>query len=223
MDQHNKHPRRGKRHAEQDWNENIGAGQGRRGRRGYGPFWFGPGRRGRPDSPFGPFDPAGEGPFGCGVPPRRQRRGDLRFALLGLLAEQPRHGYDLIKELERRFGGFYRPSPGSVYPTLQLLEDEGHLTSATVEGKRTYTITASGRQLLAERPHSADHGQPRAGRASEPAQLNALRERAEALAGAVTQAARHGSPAQVQAVQTILDRARREIYEALASETTSDS
>src|SRR6266540_3292714 len=82
--------------------------------------------------------------------PRRQRRGDIKYVLLELLAEQPRHGYELIKELEQRYAGFYWPSPGSVYPTLQLLEDEGHLTSETIDGKRVYTITDSGRQLLDE-------------------------------------------------------------------------
>lgn len=199
-------------------------GRGRRPHqpRGWGFAWGGgPGRRGRPDGPFGPFDPTGDGPTG-GRPPRRQRRGDLRFALLALLAEQPRHGYDLIKELERRFGGFYRPSPGSVYPTLQLLEDEGHLTSAPIEGKRIYTITTSGRQLLTERQHSGDPAHPPLAPQGDHAELDVLRERGEALAGAAGQAARHGSPAQVQAVQAILDRARREIYAALADAERGD-
>ncbi|MFN8481249.1 MAG: PadR family transcriptional regulator [Kouleothrix sp.] len=94
------------------------------GRRGPG-AWFGPDEGGPFDRGFwrgrrggGPFDEDGGGR-------RRQRRGDIKSALLELLAEQPRHGYELIKELEQRYGGFYRPSPGSVYPTLQLLEDEG--------------------------------------------------------------------------------------------------
>lgn len=76
--------------------------------------------------------------------------------MLTLLAEQPQHGYQLIKELENRYGGFYRPSPGSVYPTLQLLEEGGYLTSEQIEGKRVYTITDSGRQLLAERDNPVD-------------------------------------------------------------------
>ena len=76
---------------------------------------------------------------------------NLRLVLLSLIAEKPRHGYDLIKVMEERYGGFYRPSPGSVYPTLQLLEDEGHLRSETIDGKRTYSITESGKKMLAER------------------------------------------------------------------------
>src|SRR5215216_709521 len=100
---------------------------------------------------FGRGGPFGDDPFDEGGPGRRrQRRGDIKYALLELLAEQPRHGYEMIKELEQRYGGFYRPSPGSVYPTLQMLEDEGHLTSEMVDGKRIYTITESGQRLLEE-------------------------------------------------------------------------
>src|SRR5258708_38121964 len=86
----------------------------------------------------------GHGPFGGGFGEggrKRQRRGDIKFILLELIKEQPRHGYDLIKVLEERYGGFYRPGPGTVYPTLQLLEDEGNVSSATVDGKRIYTTT----------------------------------------------------------------------------------
>ncbi len=104
----------------------------------------------------------GRGPFGGDFGEggrKRQRRGDIKFILLELIKEQPRHGYDLIKALEERNSGFYRPSPGSVYPTLQLLEDEGHLRSETINGKRTYTITEMGEKLLAEREQEhANHG-----------------------------------------------------------------
>jgi DNA-binding PadR family transcriptional regulator len=232
---------------DQGWGEGHGHGRGGpgpedqgwdegRGRGGRGPGWSGPGRgpwagpfwfgrgRGPGRGPFGPFGPFGDGPFGddpFGGPPRRQRRGDIRLALLELLAEQPRHGYDLIKELERRFGGFYRPSPGSVYPTLQLLEDEGHLTSATVEGKRTYTITDSGRRILDERGPDqrgpGHHHGPPAGRED----LGELRESVGALVGVVMQAARHGTPEQVRAMKAALDRARREIHASLSEPGTA--
>src|SRR5688500_6503147 len=102
-----------------------------------GPFGGGPFGGG---VPFGGRAPFGGGPFGEGGR-KRQKRGDIRVVLLQLIAEQPRHGYELIKLVEERYGGFYRPSPGVIYPTLQLLEDEGHVTSETVEGKRVYTIT----------------------------------------------------------------------------------
>lgn len=80
--------------------------------------------------------------------PRMFGRGDLKYALLELLRERPKHGYEMIKDLEERAGGFYTPSAGAIYPTLQLLEDRGWVTSETVEGKRVYTITDAGRQAL---------------------------------------------------------------------------
>jgi DNA-binding PadR family transcriptional regulator len=82
---------------------------------------------------------------------RRFGRGDLKYVILDLLKEQPRHGYDIIRALEDRFHGFYSPSPGSVYPTLQLLEDQGYVTSTEQDGKRIYTITDEGTKFLAER------------------------------------------------------------------------
>ena len=77
-------------------------------------------------------------------------KGDLKYVVLGLLKEKPRHGYDIIRALEERFQGFYTPSAGSVYPTLQLLEDMGYVTSREAEGKKVYTITDAGRKFLEE-------------------------------------------------------------------------
>ncbi|MDP3176231.1 MAG: PadR family transcriptional regulator [Phenylobacterium sp.] len=75
--------------------------------------------------------------------------GDLRFVLLALIAEQPRHGYDLIRELETRTGGAYRPSPGVVYPTLSLLDDEGFIQpSAGDTARKLFEITPAGREAL---------------------------------------------------------------------------
>lgn len=92
--------------------------------------------------PFGP----GMGPGGPG--PRMFGRGDLKYALLDLLRERPKHGYEMIKDLEDRSGGFYTPSAGAIYPTLQLLEDRGWVTADTVDGKKVYTITNEGRAAL---------------------------------------------------------------------------
>lgn len=101
------------------------------------------------------FGPGGWGPAGWGGPgggPGAGRvfgHGDLKFVILNLLAEKPRHGYEVIKELEDRFGGAYSPSPGTVYPTLSLLEDMGYARAATEEGNRkVYEITDEGRQYL---------------------------------------------------------------------------
>jgi DNA-binding PadR family transcriptional regulator len=77
-------------------------------------------------------------------------RGDLKYALLGLLQEHPKHGYEMIKDLEDRSGGFYSPSAGAIYPTLQLLEDRGWVSVEVAEGKKVYTITDGGRQALSE-------------------------------------------------------------------------
>jgi DNA-binding PadR family transcriptional regulator len=95
----------------------------------------------------GPF---GRGPFGRGGGGGRVfGPGDLRLVLLSLIDEKPRHGYELIKELEQKFGGDYTPSPGSVYPTLTLLEELGHVKSSATEGtKRLFEITAAGTQFL---------------------------------------------------------------------------
>jgi DNA-binding PadR family transcriptional regulator len=194
---------------------------------------FGPRGFGRPGGPFagawfgfGPF--GGGGPGGPGGPGAvRFRRGDIKFVLLELIAEKPRHGYDIIKELEARHEGFYKPSPGTVYPTLQMLEEGGYLTSDTVEGKRVYTITDAGRKLLEERSEKdadpAEEGPPAFGvfgfgpfpRGGH-RHLSELRESVRDLMAAVMQAARHGTPERTEQVREVLERARRDIYSLLA-------
>jgi DNA-binding PadR family transcriptional regulator len=77
-------------------------------------------------------------------------KGDLKYVILDLLEDRPRHGYDIIRELEEQSFGFYKPSPGVVYPTLQMLEEMGYAFSVEQEGKKVYTITEDGRQFLAK-------------------------------------------------------------------------
>lgn len=144
----------------------------------------------------------------------RMPRGDIKYILLALIAEQPRYGYELIKELEARQAGFYRPSPGSVYPTLQLLEEGGYLTSEQLEGKRVYTITDSGRQLLAERENPVEL----MGRGDRQQQLLGLKDAIAELSGAVMQVARSGNLERINRVREILNRVKREIYNILAEE-----
>src|SRR5467141_1025199 len=79
---------------------------------------------------------------------RMLAQGDLRLIALALIAEQPRHGYDIIKQLEEKTSGWYSPSPGIVYPTLTYLEEAGHLTSQADGAKKLYTITDEGRAYL---------------------------------------------------------------------------
>jgi DNA-binding PadR family transcriptional regulator len=113
-----------------------------RGRRGHGPP-FGPG-----GFPFGPFFFGRPGGFPRGP---RARRGDVRAAALILLAEEPRNGYQLMQEIEQRSGGVWRPSPGSVYPSLAQLEDEGLVRVEERDGRRTYVLTDAGRSYVDER------------------------------------------------------------------------
>ncbi len=112
---------------------------------GGGPFgkWFGPG--------------FGTGGFGQA----RFERGDLKLVILDLLSEQPRHGYDIIQALEKRFHGFYTPSPGSVYPILQLLEDQDFVKSNQQSGKKVYTITQDGKKFLLENAEEIENMQER--------------------------------------------------------------
>src|SRR2546422_250111 len=97
---------------------------------------------------FGPRGFAWSG----GGPRRRQwfEAGDMKYVILKLLRDKPRHGYEVMKELEERMHGCYSPSPGTVYPTLQWLEDEGLVVAKDVEGKKVYEITHVGRQFLEE-------------------------------------------------------------------------
>src|SRR5919107_2960735 len=115
----------------------MGGPRGHRGRphrRPHGGHGFGP--------PFGP----GFGGFGPRGP--RARRGDVRAALLVLLAEEPRNGYGLMQEIEARSNGAWRPSPGSVYPALSQLEDEGLVRAEERDGSRVFTLTDAGREYV---------------------------------------------------------------------------
>jgi len=78
-------------------------------------------------------------------------RGDFKYLLLDALKDKPMHGYEIMKVVNDKYGGFYMPSPGVVYPTLQMLEDVGYVTSRTENGKKIYTITDEGTEFLKEK------------------------------------------------------------------------
>lgn len=143
----------------------------------------------------------------------RQRRGDVKYVVLELLAEGPKHGYEIIRGIEERRGA--RPSAGSVYPTLQMLEDGGFVTSEQVDGKRVYTITDAGRELLANRATDpeADEGY------GEPDATQRLKAAALKL-GAAVMSARGGDEATLDKIRGVLEKARKEIYTILASDET---
>ncbi|PXY26168.1 PadR family transcriptional regulator [Prauserella coralliicola] len=178
--------------------------------RGRGPFGdfppgFGPGRRGRPHP-----RPGGPG--------RRGRRGDVRSAILALLAEQPRHGYEIIGEIGERSGGFWRPSPGSVYPTLQLLADEGLVRSDEDGGKRLFELTEEGRaaaEKLGTPPweHFAE--------GADPNEIK-LREASAALMGAMHQVSLVASSEQKARAVEVIDEARRALYGILGEAPADD-
>ena len=147
----------------------------------------------------------------------RTRRGDIKFILLELLAERPQNGYELMNELETRRGGFRRPSPGSVYPTLQMLEEGGYLTSEEVEGKRVYTITESGKQFLSDRKPQSD-SRNNTFVESKPSELIELRRTLTELNDAVTQVARSSNVDLANRVCDLLVQVKRNIYKLLAEQ-----
>lgn len=191
---------------------------GPRGRRGGGgPWdWFGGGGPGG----GGPFGPGG-GPFGPGGGPGRGRvfgHGDLKFVVLNLLAEKPRHGYEIIRELEQRFGGAYSPSPGTVYPTLSLLEDMGYARATAEEGstRKVFEITDEGRRYLEENRSVVDEIFDRVDEFSGFVFGTTMAALGGALAGlgrATLRAAvrRQGDEQWVQRAREILERAARDI------------
>jgi DNA-binding PadR family transcriptional regulator len=181
------------------------------GRHGFGPGGFGPGGPG--GFGFGGFGPGGP----RGGRGRRARRGDIRAAALLLLAEEPRNGYGLMQELEERSAGVWRPSPGSVYPALAQLEDEGLVRSVEHEGRKSFELTDAGRAHVEE--HRERFGTPWETVAEGmPAELHELRVAAQALAVAAMQVAQTGSKAQLAEAKRILEDARRGLYRLLAGD-----
>jgi DNA-binding PadR family transcriptional regulator len=168
-----------------------------------------PGRPPFPPRPPGPWGHRGRGRGG------RRGRGDVRAAILALLAERPMHGYEMIQELEARTGGVWRPSPGSVYPTLQLLEDEGLIAGEEGEGRRRFTLTDTGRAEAERQGQRAPWEEVTAGVA--PAAWN-LRDAIAQTAQAAWSVGTAGSEAQQGRALEVLNDARRRLYAILAED-----
>ena len=178
----------------------LEGGGTRRGRRPHGPGRGGPHGR-------GPGGPHGRG--------RRARRGDIRQAILLLLDEEPRNGYGLMQEVEERSGGSWRPSPGSVYPALQQLEDEGLVEMSEVEGRKEFSLTDDGRSWVEENRERA--GSPwDTERRGAPKELGSLMKSTKGLMIATRQVAHSGNQSQLEEARKIVDEARRKIYGILA-------
>jgi DNA-binding PadR family transcriptional regulator len=148
-------------------------------------------------------------------------RGDLKYVILELVAEKARHGYEVIRALEERFGGFYAPSPGAIYPTLQMLEDMGWVSGTERDGKRVYEITDEGRQFLAERGEVVRdiHKRIRAWwspsvRDDLRSLLGELREMAQDIRR--TDGREWAKPEKLHRIREVVQRARGEIEEILS-------
>ncbi|UJP09370.1 PadR family transcriptional regulator [Microbacterium sp. KUDC0406] len=181
---------------------------------GNSPFDFGSGGRGGPGAAIWEAMEQLRNAFEQRVPTPRMGRGDVRAAVLALLAEQPMHGYQIINEISERSGGTWKPSAGSVYPTLQLLADEGLIEAVEDNGRKTYSLTDAGREATAD-----DKQAPWEASASRPgAHLAALPKAGMELAAAAAQVGRTGSPEQVQQAVEVLEDARRKLYAILAAD-----
>jgi DNA-binding PadR family transcriptional regulator len=175
---------------------------------GHGPGPFGPGG-------FGPFG-FGRG-FGPGGRGKRARRGDVRAAVLLLLEEEPRNGYQLMQELEERSGGVWRPSPGSIYPALSQLEDEGLVRSDETAGRRAFQLTDEGRAYIEENREALGVPWEAVG-GDVPEGLFQLRQLMMQLGMATMQVAQAGDEAQTAEARKVLEEARRSLYRILAGD-----
>ena len=190
----------------------TGARRARRHRHRNGPpnwAFMGAGRRGGP-----PFGGPGWGPHRRGR--GRARRGDVRLALLRLLAEEPRNGYQLIQAIEERSEGLWRPSPGSVYPTLAQLEDEGLIRSVEADGARRFEITDAGHEQLAGRRDEPDPWESAAEDTDNP--LSELAPLVIQIGKATFQVASVGDRAQRDRARALLADTRRALYRILAED-----
>lgn len=159
------------------------------------------------------FAPRDTGRAGSG----RMGRGDIRIAILAALIEQPMHGYQIIQAIEARTSGAWKPSPGSIYPTLQLLSDEGLVSSEQIGERKVYSLTEAGRLAAADSATAPQSWGPRSMR--ENAERNAALPRAGAkLAQAAAQVAHSGTPEQTERAVAVIDEARRKLYAILAED-----
>ena len=186
--------------------EKNNEGRDERRRHHRGPRGRGPG--------FGPGPWGGRGPWGPPRGPRRER-GDVRAAILLLLAEQPRHGYELITEISDRSDGRWQPSPGSIYPVLKRLARDGLVRPEHENGKRIFSLTDDGRALVAA--ESAEWGEPWHRPEDEASEAGSeLWEEFRQLAAAATQISQVSNPEQIEAATAVVAQARKAIYGLLA-------
>ncbi len=143
---------------------------------------------------------------------RRMPRGAIRTAILVALRDEPGHGYEVMRRLEEMSGGLWRPSPGSVYPHLQMLEDEGMVQSSDVEGSRTFTLTETGRAEANKATLPWQEG----GESDD--DVRTLRLGVGQLMSAAKQLAGAGEKAQIERGIGVIQKARKELYQILAED-----
>jgi DNA-binding PadR family transcriptional regulator len=159
------------------------------------------------------------GPSHRGRGGTRARRGDIRAAALALLSEKPMHGYEMIKEIEERTGGVWKPSAGSIYPTLQLLEDEGLIAGEESDGKRRFVLTEDGVAAAEERSERTDTPPWDEVRSGAPPRMVQLGHSLRQLNAAVASAMRAADEDQQGKIAELLDQTRRGIYAVLSEES----
>jgi DNA-binding PadR family transcriptional regulator len=160
----------------------------------------------------------GSEPFFPGRP--KVSRGDVRIAILHLLAEEPMHGYQIMQELTERSGGMWRPSPGSIYPTLQLLSDEGLIQADEHDGKKVYRLTADGQALV----ESAEDAPPwERFEAGHNDGLLGLRDVGFQVGAAVMEVGRSGTDGQIARARQILEQTRKDIYRILTDDKDDET
>jgi DNA-binding PadR family transcriptional regulator len=197
----------------------VGPLRARMAARGGGPagFWGGPWRDPRIDPrtgrPMGGFG-------GPGFGSRRTGQGDVRGAILALLSERPMHGYQMIQEIGERTGGLWRPSPGSVYPALQHLEDEGLVAIEKAEGRKVARLTETGSAYVEERRDELE-GVWEAAMGGVDEGMFEVRRLAGQVFGAAMHVAGEGTEGQVAEAQKVLADAKRRLYGILSREDVS--
>jgi DNA-binding PadR family transcriptional regulator len=170
--------------------------------------------------PWGGWWPGPPGPQG-GPRGAKAGRGDVRAAILALLREGPRTGYQIMSEIEERSGGAWRPSPGAVYPALAQLADEGLIVGEESAGRRTFSLTDAGRDYIEQNPDMA-RGAWESRAQQEAWQLPGLFAEAARLGAGIVQVAHVGTPAQVREAEQLLERTRRRLYQILAEDAEDE-
>ncbi|GCE30760.1 hypothetical protein KDA_62440 [Dictyobacter alpinus] len=231
MDRHGPHredafgPERRGRHERRGPEAEEFGHHGRRGHEQHEEGHHGPERRGRghrDEPPFGLERPGRHGRRGDRGGPRIGR-GDVRSAILLLLAEQPSHGYQIIQQVNERSGGIWQPSPGSVYPALQMLEDEGLVVANEQDGRRVFQLTDTGRSYVEGHQDELNTVWKSVTDTVDDSEI-ALQDLFQQVGKALRTVVNEGTATQISSARELLSSTRRQLYLILAGEdATSDN